>query len=91
MLSEGGRFSKELNHLVDHRLKTLFSGGEPVARDSSCRSRSRQEEEKPTSSFPQVWKQVYTIGLNRLPGQFSGHLGNALSTYLSVMEEKKEA
>ena len=25
-----------------------------------------------------------------LPGQFSGHLSNALEAYLAVMEEKKE-
>ncbi|MGB6065413.1 MAG: hypothetical protein WBG50_11425 [Desulfomonilaceae bacterium] len=37
MLAEEGSFSRELSHLIDQRLKSLFSGGEPIGVKISSR------------------------------------------------------
>ncbi len=89
MLSEEGSFSKELTGLVDRRLKTLFSGGEPVATTPHS-GPGRGKKGKSHVKFSASLESNLYARAKSLPGQFSRHLANALSTYLSVMEEKKE-
>lgn len=88
MLSEEGSFSKELAHLVDHRLKTLFSGGEPVVQTAHA-GPGRGKRGKTHKKFSASLEESLFERVKSLPGQFSGHLSNALEAYLSVVEEKK--
>ena len=88
MLSEGGSFSKELGQLVDQRLKALFSGLEPVTRAQAGPGRGKRG--KTHKKFSASLEESLFVRVRNLPGQFSGHLANALSTYLAVVEVKKE-
>ncbi|MBI5251794.1 MAG: hypothetical protein HY912_20060 [Desulfomonile tiedjei] len=89
MLSEGGSFSEKLSSLIDHRLKTLFLGGEPVPHTPHA-GPGRGRKGKSHVKFSASLEENLYARVKSLPGQFSRHLANALSTYLSVMEEKKE-
>jgi hypothetical protein len=89
MLSEGGGVSKELRHLIDHRLKTLFSGGEPVA-ETAHAGPGRGRKGKTHKKFSASLEESLFNRVKSLPGQFSGHLTRALEGYLSVVEEKTE-
>ena len=88
MLSQEGSFSKELTHLVDLRLKTLFSGGEPVAQTPHA-GPGRGRRGKTHKKFSASLEESLFERVKSLPGQFSGHLSNALEAYLSVVEVKK--
>lgn len=88
MLSEEGSFSRELAHLIDHRLKTLFSGGEPVVQTAHA-GPGRGKRGKTHKKFSASLEESLFERVKSLPGQFSGHLSNALEAYLSVVEEKK--
>ena len=89
MLSEGGSFSGALNHLVDRRLKSLFSPTEPVVTTPHA-GPGRGKRGKTHKKFSASLEETLFERVRGLPGQFSRHLANASSTYLSVMEEKKE-
>jgi hypothetical protein len=88
MLSQEGSFSKELSRLVDHRLKTLFSGGEPVPQTAHS-GPGRGKKGKTHKKFSASLEESLFERVKNLQGQFSGHLSNALEAYLSVVEEKK--
>ena len=88
MLSEGGSFSKQLNHLIDHRLRTLFSGGEPVISTAQA-GPGRGKRGKTHKIFSASLEEILFNRVKSLPGQFSAHLARALEGYLSVVEEKK--
>jgi hypothetical protein len=89
MLSEGGSFSRDLNHLIDRRLRILFSGADqPVKTTQAGPGRGRKG--KTHKKFSASLEESLFDRVKSLPGQFSGHLSNALEAYLSVMEEKKE-
>lgn len=90
MLSPEGSFSKGLATLVDHRLKTLFTASELVAETPQA-GPGRGRKGKTHKKFSASLEESLFNRVKSLPGQFSGHLANALSTYLSVMEKKKEA
>jgi hypothetical protein len=89
MLSEGGSFSKEITHLVDQRLKTLFSGGE-LPSETAHAGPGRGKKGKTHKKFSASLEESLFERAKSLPGQFSGHLSNALEAYLAVMEEKAE-
>lgn len=88
MLSQEGSFSNELALLIDHRLKSLFSGGEPVVKTTHAgpgRGRKGRTHKKFSASLEEsLFERV-----KGLPGHFSGHLSNALEAYLAVMGEEK--
>lgn len=88
MLSAEGGFSKELAHLIDNRLKTLFSGAEPVSKTAHA-GPGRGRKGKTHKKFSASLEESLFERVRSLPGQFSGHLSNALEAYLSVVEEKK--
>jgi hypothetical protein len=88
MLSEGGSFSKELSHLIDRRLKTLFSVGEAVVQTAHA-GPGRGKRGKTHKKFSASLEESLFERVKGLPGQFSGHLSNALEAYLAVVEEKK--
>jgi hypothetical protein len=88
MLSEEGSFARELTHLVDHRLKTLFSGGEPVVQTAHA-GPGRGKRGKTHKKFSASLEESLFERVKSLPGQFSGHLSNALEAYLAVMGEEK--
>ena len=88
MLSAEGSFSLELAHLIDNRLKTLFSGAEPVSATRHA-GPGRGKRGKTHKKFSASLEQSLFERVRSLPGQFSGHLSNALEVYLSVVEEKK--
>jgi len=88
MLSEEGSFSKELSNVVDHRLKTLFSSGEPVATTPHA-GPGRGRKGKTHKKFSASLEQSLFVRVKCLPGNFSSHLSNALEAYLVVMGEKK--
>jgi hypothetical protein len=88
MLSPEGSFSRELGHLVDHRLKTLFTVGEPVA-DTPQAGPGRGKRGRTHKKFSASLEKDLFDRVKSLPGKFSGHLANALSTYVSLMEEKQ--
>ena len=89
MLAEGGSFARELTLLVDQRLKTLFSGGEPVTKTPHA-GPGRGKRGKTHKKFSASLEESLFERVKSLPGQFSGHLSNALEAYLSVVEEKTE-
>ena len=88
MLSEEGSFSKELTHLVDHRLRTIFSSAEPAVKTAHA-GPGRGKRGKTHKKFSASLEESLFERVRSLPGQFSGHLSNALEAYLSVVEEKK--
>ncbi|MGO9567826.1 MAG: hypothetical protein ACLP5H_09825 [Desulfomonilaceae bacterium] len=89
MLAEDGSFSRDLNHLIDRRLSILFSGGDqPVKTTQAGPGRGRKG--KTHKKFSASLEESLFDRVKSLPGQFSGHLSNALEAYLAVMEEKKE-
>ena len=88
MLTPEGSFSVELSHLVDRRLKTLFSGSEPVPQTAHA-GPGRGKRGKTHKKFSASLEESLFERVKSLPGQFSGHLSNALEAYLSVVEEKK--
>jgi hypothetical protein len=88
MLSEEGSFSKELSLLIDQRLKTLFSGGQPVVKTAHA-GPGRGRKGKTHKKFSASLEEGLFERVKSLPGQFSAHLSNALEAYLSVVEEKK--
>lgn len=88
MLSEEGGFSQELTHLVDQRLRILFSRGEPVPQAAHA-GPGRGKKGKTHKKFSASLEEGLFERVKSLPGQFSGHLSNALEAYLSVVEEKK--
>lgn len=88
MLSAEGGFAKDLSLLVDRRLKSLFSG-ETVPTTPHA-GPGRGKKGKSHIKFSASLEENLYARAKSLPGQFSRHLANALSTYLSVMEEKKE-
>ncbi len=89
MLTPEGSFSGELSHLVDRRLKTLFSGGQPVVQTAHA-GPGRGKRGKTHKKFSASLEESLFERVKSLPGQFSGHLSNALEAYLSVVEEKTE-
>ncbi len=89
MLSEEGGVSQDLARLIDHRLKTLFSGGEVVVKTTHA-GPGRGRKGKTHKKFSASLEETLFERVKSLPGQFSGHLSNALEAYLSVMEEKTE-
>ena len=88
MLAEEGSFAKEITRLMDHRLKTLFSGAEPVVKTPHA-GPGRGKRGKTHKKFSASLEESLFERVRSLPGQFSGHLSNALEAYLSVVEEKK--
>ena len=90
MLSEQGSFSRQLALLVDDRLKTLFSGGEPVTQAPHA-GPGRGRKGKTHKKFSASLEESLFERVKSLPGQFSGHLANALEAYLAVVEEKEPA
>jgi len=88
MLASEGSFAIELSHLVDQRLKTLFSGGEPVVQTAHA-GPGRGKRGKTHKKFSASLEESLFERVKGLPGQFSGHLSNALEAYLAVVEEKK--
>ncbi len=84
MLSEEGSFSRELTHLIDQRLKSLFSGGEPVVQTPHA-GPGRGWKGKTHKKFSASLEESLFNRVKSLPGQFSGHLSNALEAYLAVM------
>jgi hypothetical protein len=88
MLSEEGSFARELTHLIDHRLKTLFSGGEPVVQTAHA-GPGRGKRGKTHKKFSASLEETLFERVRSLPGQFSGHLSSALEAYLAVMGEEK--
>jgi len=88
MLAEEGSFSRQLAHLVDDRLKTLFSGGEPVPQTPHA-GPGRGKRGKTHKKFSASLEESLFERVKSLPGQFSGHLANALQAYLAVVEENK--
>ncbi len=88
MLSDEGSFSRQLALLVDERLKTLFSGGEPVPQSAHA-GPGRGKRGKTHKKFSASLEESLFERVKGLPGQFSGHLSNALEAYLAVVEEKK--
>jgi hypothetical protein len=88
MLSDEGSFSRQLALLVDERLKTLFSGGEPVPQTAHA-GPGRGKRGKTHKKFSASLEEGLFERVKSLPGQFSGHLANALEAYLSVVEEQK--
>jgi hypothetical protein len=88
MLTPEGSFASELSNLVDQRLKTLFSGGEPVEKAVHS-GPGRGKKGKTHKKFSASLEESLFERAKSLPGQFSGHLSNALEAYLAVMEEKK--
>lgn len=88
MLAEGGSFSAELTRLVDQRLKILFSPAEPVAQTPHA-GPGRGRKGKTHKKFSASLEESLFERVKSLPGQFSGHLSNALDAYLAVMEKKK--
>ncbi len=89
MLSEEGGVSQDLARLIDKRLKTLFSGGEVVVKTAHA-GPGRGRKGKTHKKFSASLEESLFDRVKSLPGQFSGHLSNALEAYLAVMEEKKE-
>jgi len=89
MLSEEGGVSQDLARLIDHRLKTLFSGGEPVVKTAHA-GPGRGRKGKTHKKFSASLEESLFDRVKSLPGQFSGHLSNALEAYLAVMEEKTD-
>ncbi len=89
MLSGGGSFSRELADFVDMRLKTLFSTLEPVTKKAQA-GPGRGKRGKTHKKFRASLEQSLFERVRGLPGQFSGHLANALSTYLAVVEVTNE-
>ncbi len=85
MLSEEGSFSRQLALLVDERLKTLFSGGEPVPQSPHA-GPGRGRKGKTHKKFSASLEEGLFERVKSLPGQFSGHLSNALEAYLAVVE-----
>lgn len=88
MLAEEGSFSRQLAFLVDERLKNLFSGGVPVPQTAHA-GPGRGKRGKTHKKFSASLEESLFERVKGLPGQFSGHLSNALEAYLSVVEEKK--
>lgn len=88
MLAEGGSFARELTHLIDQRLKALFSGGEPVVQTAHA-GPGRGKRGKTHKKFSASLEESLFERVKSLPGQFSGHLSNALEAYLAVMAEEK--
>jgi len=89
MLSEEGGVSQDLARLIDKRLRTLFSGGEVVAKTAHA-GPGRGRKGKTHKKFSASLEESLFDRVKSLPGQFSGHLSNALEAYLVVMEEKTE-
>jgi hypothetical protein len=89
MLSEEGGVSKDIVRLIDKRLKTLFSRGESVAKTARA-GPGRGRKGKTHKKFSASLEESLFDRVKSLPGQFSGHLSNALEAYLAVMEEKPE-
>jgi len=87
MLTEQGSFSKQLNHLIDRRLKTVFTGGEPVSEIPQA-GPGRGKKGKTHKKFSASLEESLFERVKSLPGRFSGHLSNALEAYLSVMEQE---
>lgn len=90
MLAAEGSFSRQLALLVDERLKTLFSGGEPVPQSPHA-GPGRGKKGKTHKKFSASLEESLFERAKSLPGQFSGHLANALEAYLSVVEKNKPA
>lgn len=88
MLSEEGSFSRQISRLVDDRLRSLFSGGEPVPQTAHA-GPGRGKRGKTHKKFSASLEESLFERVKSLPGQFSGHLSNALEAYLAVVEEKK--
>ena len=88
MLAAEGSFSRQLALLVDERLRSLFSGGEPVPQSPHA-GPGRGRKGKTHKKFSASLEESLFERVKSLPGQFSGHLSNALEAYLSVVEEKK--
>jgi len=90
MLAAESSFSRQLALLVDERLKTLFSGGEPVPQTAHA-GPGRGKRGKTHKKFSASLEESLFERVKSLPGQFSGHLANALEAYLSVVEKNKPA
>jgi hypothetical protein len=90
MLAEEGSFSRQLTCLVDQRLRDLFSGGEPVVKTDHA-GPGRGRKGKTHKKFSASLEESLFERVKSLPGQFSGHLSNALEAYLSVVKEKKSS
>ncbi len=88
MLSQEGSFSKELSLLIDQRLKTLFSGGEPVPQTAHA-GPGRGKRGRTHKKFSASLEESLFNRVKSLPGQFSAHLAHALEGYLSLMEAKR--
>lgn len=89
MLSEGGSFSKELAHLIDHRMKNLLAGAEPVTQTAQA-GPGRGKRGKTHKKFSASLEENLFNRVKSLPGQFSAHLARALEGYLSVAENKEK-
>src|SRR5271157_5805555 len=89
MLAEEGGVSQDLARLIDKRLKILFSGGEPVVKTAHA-GPGRGKRGKTHKKFSASLEESLFDRVKSLPGQFSGHLSNALEGYLALWESKKE-
>ncbi len=84
MLSQEGSFSRELARLIDHRLKTLFSGAKP-APETTHAGPGRGKKGKTHKKFSASLESDLYNRVKSLPGMFSQHLANSLEAYLVVM------
>ncbi len=87
MLSEEGGVSRDLARLIDKRLKTLFSGGEPVVQTAHA-GPGRGRKGKTHKKFSASLESDLYNRVKSLPGMFSQHLANSLEAYLAVMGEE---
>jgi hypothetical protein len=88
MLAEGGSFPTALTHLIDRRLKTLFSPAESVPTTPHA-GPGRGKRGKTHKKFSASLEESLFERVKSLPGQFSRHLSNALEAYLAVVGERK--
>ena len=88
MLDPEGSFAGGLTELIDQRLKSIFLSGEPVVNIPHA-GPGRGRKGKTHKKFSASLEEGLFERVKSLPGQFSGHLANALEAYLSVVEEKK--
>lgn len=84
MLAAEGSFSRQLALLVDERLRSLFSGGAVPQAPHAGPGRGRKG--KTHKKFSASLEESLFERVKSLPGQFSGHLSNALEAYLAVVE-----
>ncbi len=87
MLSDEGGVSRDIARLIDQRLRTLFSGGEVVAKTSQA-GPGRGKKGKTHKKFSASLESDLYLRVKSLPGMFSQHLANSLEAYLAVMGEE---